>query len=139
MHRAILVLIGLKLLVGCVAYKVAPTKDFEARAPMIREHVVARPEETIAIVQLNSFPEGAHCFEPLMYVLSLGIIPIHCRDRYHVNVSSGAQAGTEDRKTDFEVTSMQGWVALLLPLSPQWRFGYGDRVEEEIRSEIVAE
>ena len=136
MPRAFLGLIVLVPLTACVAYKVTPTDEFDAQSKAIQHHLRVKPEEAISIQKLNELPEGLHCFEPLLYVLSLGIIPTHCLDRYHVSVSSNAQSNAEDLRTDFEVTVLQGWVALLLPVSPHWKFGYGQNAEEEIQSQV---
>ena len=136
MRNVIFASVALTHLVGCAAYKLAPTSNFETKAPMIRAHLGADPQRTISIVKLNEYPEGAHCFEPLLYVLSVGMIPAHCLERYHVGILPPAQAKQDDLKADFEVTAMQGWIALFLPLSSRWRFGYGENVEEEIRGKI---
>ena len=139
MQRAFFGLVALTQLTGCAAYRIVPTNDFKARAPMIQEYLRANPEEAMSIVKLNEFPNGAHCFEPLLYVLSLGIIPTHCVDQYHVKVASTAQSEEKDLTTDYEVTAMQGWIVLFLPLSPRWKFGFEYNADEEIRRQISAD
>ena len=73
----------------------------------------------VSIKKINDLPEGFHCFEPLFYVLTLGIIPTHCVNTYNVSVDS-VDLG------DVKVTSMQGWVTLLMIPFPSWQFGYGN-------------
>jgi hypothetical protein len=104
---------------SCAAYKV------ERDGPIERVAV----SEALEVKRANEWPGGKHCFEPLLYVLTVGIIPTHCVDRYTVSAGS--------RKIgQAKVTMMQGWVTLFMAPFPKWKYGYGVDVEPEIR-EIV--
>ena len=105
------------VLSSCVTYKIVPGGNFSAEARTI---------ESITVAKINKWPEGNHCFEPMMYVLTLGIIPTHCVDTYSVSSDS----------RDFgkvKVTFVQGWVALFMAPLPTWQYGYGSEVESEIK------
>jgi hypothetical protein len=54
--------------------------------------------------------EGSQCFEPLFYVLSLGIIPSHCVGYYQT--ASGV----------FRVTTMMGWIPAVYPAFSDWEY-----------------
>ena len=75
--------------------------------------------QNASITKINEWPEGIHCFEPVFYVLTLGIIPTHCVNTYSVSVNS-VDIGV------VKVTTMQGWVTLLMIPLPSWQFGYGN-------------
>lgn len=109
---------------ACVAHKITATEDFDP---------VAVTSSTPGVTRINEGPEGWHCFEPLLFVLSLGIIPAHCLDRYHVSWSEAEPIATAKEDTHFEISSVQGWVTLALVFSPKWKFGYLDEPETEIR------
>ena len=129
-------LVATTLCGGCAVYRIDVTEDYEALA---RTAVTVGSGEArdVQVDLLNEFPEGAHCFEPLAHVLSLGIIPTHCVDRFHV---SRAAAGAEaDRDTHFRVSYMQGWVALGLALSPQWKLGYGEDIDSQLLRIVTAD
>lgn len=82
--------------------------------------------EAIDVNKANEWPEGKHCFEPMFYVLTIGIVPTHCVDRYTISAGSGEIGQAK-------VTMMQGWVTLLLVPFPQWVYGYGIDVTPEIQ------
>ena len=116
MNRYIAIIFSL-LLSGCASYKVVSEGELKKL-----------PEgEKVSINKLNEWSEGAHCFEPLFYVLSLGIIPTHCVDTYAVTTES-SEIGT------VKVTSMQGWVTLLMSPFPVWQYGFG--TENDVESNI---
>jgi len=108
------------ILSSCASYKVVPEGDI-AQAK--------NNSETLVVTKMNEFPEGRHCFEPMMYVLTLGIIPTHCVDTYIVS-SESVELGR------VKVTYMQGWVALLIAPLPVWEYGYGSAVESEIKEMV---
>ncbi len=131
--RALLVILVAMHVSGCAAYRIESTSQFDARQPDLQKAVERVSGNVLSIDKINAMPEGAHCFEPLLYVLSIGMIPTHCVDRYHVGLSPVESDEGYPPSTDFTVTLMQGWVALMLPLFPDWKFGYGERVEDEMR------
>ncbi|WP_444904258.1 hypothetical protein ACJJIU_03925 [Microbulbifer sp. CnH-101-E] len=109
---------------ACATYKVVPESNLSK---------VENPTEAVRVAKVNEWPEGNHCFEPILYVLTLGIIPTHCINTY--NVSSGPQVLGQ-----VKVTSMQGWVALFMAPFPAWQYGYATEVESEIKDMVqVAE
>lgn len=121
---------------GCVAYKIEQTEQF--RPDDYRGSSVDPGAELISprVVRVNKLGEGAHCFEPMLYLLTIGIIPTHCISKYHVATSSQGLESTESLETHFIVTSMQGWAALLLPLSPKWKVGYAEKAVPEIERRV---
>lgn len=125
------VLLG-ALMTGCVVYKIEQTEQFQSGD--YRGSSDGRDVELISphVVRVNKIGEGAHCFEPMLYVLTIGIIPTHCVSKYHVARSSRSLESTESLETHFIVTSMQGWAALFLPLSPRWQFGYAEKAVLQI-------
>ena len=70
------------------------------------------------IFQLNTRPEGFQCFEPMLYVLSLGIIPVHCVNTFEVRSSA-----EPEQLAKVNVTTISGWAALFLAPLPKWKFG----------------
>ncbi|WHI45408.1 hypothetical protein [Microbulbifer sp. VAAF005] len=117
-------IILISLLSACATYKVEPEDKFSE---------AISDKDAVAVTRVNKWPEGNHCFEPMMYVLTLGIIPTHCINTY--SVSSGSQ-----ELGQVKVTSMQGWVALLIAPFPNWQYGYTNEVESEIKDMVqVAE
>ncbi len=124
MTRTAVAIVLASMLSGCVAHKIDAKDSFQA---------VAVTGSTLEVIRINEGPEGWHCFEPLLFVLSLGIIPAHCLDRYHVSWSGAGPVSVAEGDTHFEISSIQGWVTLLLVLSPKWKFGYLNEPETEIR------
>ncbi len=116
--RLIYIVILIIALTSCAAYKIDMVKKSSPGVPS---------ESTYDVLQTNDFPSGAHCFEPYLFVLSLGIIPTHCIDTYSVQNKTVEVAM-------FEVISMSGWAALVLVPFQKWRFGWSENVEPEILS-----
>ncbi len=117
---------------GCAALKIEPAEP-------VPETVIAAPgteQAELSVVRLNEYPEGNHCFEPLLYVLTIGIIPTHCVQRYHVIAGSETPESNEGLATHFVVTSMQGWVTLLLLPTRKWQFGFAEDPAPEIEKMI---
>ena len=123
MNKSSIVILSL-VLSSCATYKVVPERGF------LKEPSTS---EDITVTKVNEWPEGNHCFEPMMYVLTLGIIPTHCVDTYSVS-SESRELGK------FKVTSIQGWIALFISPFPTWQYGYSSEVESEIKNIVqVAE
>jgi len=111
-------------LTACATYKIVPEDKLSK---------LASPTEAVTVTKVNEWPEGNYCFEPMMHVLTFGIFPTHCIDTY--NISSGSQLLGR-----VNVTSMQGWVALIIAPFPTWQYGYTTEVESEIKDMVqVAE
>ncbi|EOU2464891.1 hypothetical protein ACNTOD_003890 [Vibrio navarrensis] len=112
------------VLCSCSAYKISAEENFKAPVNELTK---------IEVVQLNKYPEGFQCFEPLLYVLTFGIVPAECVDTYSVSM------GTQELG-HITVSSMNGWVALLLAPFSSWEYGQVSEVEQKIQDFIeVAE
>jgi hypothetical protein len=108
-------------LAGCSVYRVTP------------EEKSWRPEATaqaeIIVSKVNPFFQGSHCFEPMLYVLTLGIVPTHCVDTYSITVTAPE---TEPTTGIYTITRMNGWLPLFLIPSPSWHYGSGPDKEADI-------
>lgn len=115
------------LLTGCAAYRIAPENDTALKAAHIS------PSSKVEVVKQNESPGGFQCFEPMLFALTVGIVPIHCVDTYRASTltSNGEQvSGT------YTVTRMQGWFPLLLLPLPSWRFGFAEHPEAGVEAAI---
>ena len=72
------------------------------------------------------------CSSPMLSFLTLGIIPAVCEDHYVV-LQGETYVG------QFQATSMTGWAAVFLNLTPAWHMGNGDDTIVETIRERVAE
>jgi hypothetical protein len=121
-------------LTGCAAYKVSPTDDEEFLRAVSRAGTEAR----VTVVREPGPGRGMQCFEPYLYVLSVGIIPTHCVWAYDITLLEGQASGGAALQTTIEVASVQGWVTLLLLPLPKWRFGSGASIEPELEDAVRA-
>jgi len=122
----LLLLIFTLTLSSCATYKIAPDDDFN-----YSELRSSSNEEIFIEDRTADIPGGLQCFEPMLYVLTLGIIPQHCIYNYEVTNKHNAIGNVE-------VTHMQGWVALLVTLFPSWHYGngHGDDIENKIMDKL---
>ncbi len=134
-YKVLVVFTGLSL-AGCVVHRVETNASLDNKIESLGERLAADPHAGVALTPLNIYPEGAHCFEPLFYVLSLGLIPTHCVSRFHVSDAPIEAVDVSTLETDVTVTSMQGWLPVFLGALPDWQFGYGEGVEDEVRELI---
>lgn len=104
------------VLTACGAYKIVPQEELVVPKELVEEIEVSSGHEP---------PGGIHCFEPMMYILTVGIIPTHCVESYLV------KAGDQEIG-EVKLTVMRGWVALLIAPLPTWRYGLGEYPEQEI-------
>ena len=118
----------LTLIGGCATYKV----EMADKASVAK--MIPNPDASILIKQENLYPEGFQCFEPMLFVLTFGLIPTHCVDTY------SASTTTDQQKLvplgSFEITTIGGWAALIIAPLPQWKFGSPDKPEIEIKQII---
>ena len=131
MLRVAAVAVGIVSLCGCATYKIESTNDYEP--------VSIDSSAELFITRVNDFPEGNHCFEPMLYVLTLGIIPTHCVERFNVGSSDPTQRQETTNETHFTVTYVQGWMALPMSLSGQWQLGYGEDAPVQIKRRVRQE
>jgi hypothetical protein len=116
------------LLTGCSAYRITAVDDHAVHAMK----VVSRVEITKKTRDVDF-----QCFEPMLAVLTVGIIPVHCVDTYGVSVTS---ATGETAQGVYRVSFWGGWVSLLLAPLPSWHLGSGHQdpalaIEGRIRRE----
>ena len=110
-------------LTGCVTYRISPKEkplrvDRDARLQIVKE---------------NQGPEGFQCFEPMLWFLTVGIIPTQCVDTYNVAVVTTVEPAPEAKYT---VTSIGGWAALFIFPLPGWHFGKAENIEAKIESVV---
>jgi hypothetical protein len=106
---------------GCAAYRITLKEDRG-----LAEAVKAHPESAVKVEKQNSFPEGLQCFEPMLFVLTVGLVPVDCVDTYKVFVPEVRGERT------YTVREMQGWVTLFLLPLPHWHYGFARKPEPEI-------
>lgn len=81
------------------------------------------PAGSIAVLRnrLLTIPgHGFQCFEPMLYVLTLGIIPSDCRHDYEFEALIDDHA--PPARLEYSATTIQGWIAVPLSLFPGWEF-----------------
>lgn len=91
-------------------------------------------KSAITVTQQNSYPEGFQCHEPMLYFLTLGIIPTHCIYSYNVMLIKNSNQQDDIPLGTFRVTSVGGWAALFIAPFPQWKFGSSPNIEHEIKN-----
>ncbi len=139
--RLALVSIALALS-GCAVQRISATESLDEKLPALRAHLQEQPDAELVVTRLSGFgaaDEGLHCFEPMLYAVSLGVIPAHCRSRHHLSSQSPAGVEVSELETDVVVTSMQGWLPLFLAVLPSWQFYDGGPVEEDVRDFVEDE
>lgn len=105
---------------GCASYKLQLSDQFNVDAVKVSQ------QNDISAIKTNGYPQGAHCFEPMLYVLTLGIIPTHCVDDYEIRVS-------DEPIGKAELTTMSGWIPLLISVLPNWKHGDNPDVAREVK------
>lgn len=86
-------------------------------------HAVEGSQATLTVLrnQSDTWPgRGFQCFEPLLYVLSVGIIPAECTNDYAFEAVLDDGNSTVPFHREHAVTQIQGWVSGLLALLPVW-------------------
>jgi hypothetical protein len=119
---------------GCATYKV----EIADNASTTKTKIDAGAQ--ITVTKENLYPGGFQCFEPMMFVLTLGIIPTHCVYTYSatsITTSLGQQETVP--LGNFKITTIGGWAALLLAPLPKWNFGSPTDPEREIQQIISGE
>lgn len=124
--RNVLSLVATMSLAACATYKITPIgpSDFSSA---VKD---AGPEAVITVVEVNEskFPRGFQCFEPMLFFLTLGIIPTHCLSTYQASLESVPTGQT----ATYDVTVMAGWIALVLAPLPRWQFGSAVDMEKKV-------
>ncbi len=115
------------LLAGCSAYKVERSQNINA--PMLE----LRSSSVITVAQDNSYSEGLHCHEPMLYIFTLGIIPTHCINRYSIMLIRSLNSQEDIPLGTLKITIIGGWAALFIVPLQEWRFGSPPRTESGIK------
>lgn len=116
------------LLTGCSAYRITTIDDHALHTVKAASWVE---------VTRKSRDVDFQCFEPMLSVLTLYIIPVHCVDTYAVSVASSTG---ETAQGAYRFSVWAGWVSVLLAPLPSWhlRVGHVDpavAIESRIRGE----
>jgi hypothetical protein len=131
MNKFPIIIIAL-FLSGCATFKVEQTEIVDAKMPL------SDSQAPIKVTLNGSRFDGSHCYEPMLFVLTLGIIPTHCVSNYSAAAVAAAESDREIPLGTFRITSINGWLALFLAPLPQWHFGSPDRPEVEIKRAMSA-
>jgi len=107
------------LIASCASYKVEPSKQFDFSS------MEGKNEHSVKLEKINDYPQGGQCFEPMLFVLTLGVVPTHCVDDYNVKIDG-------DNVGEAKVTMMSGWLPLFMAVSPKWRYGVEPKIEREL-------
>ena len=123
--------ISVLLLAGCSTYKIEKIDSAGMTTPKLEVKSI------ITVTQQNSYPEDFQCHEPILYFLTLGVMPIHCIRNYSVMLIKNLNKQDDIPLGAFQVTSVSGWAALFLAPFPQWKFGYSPNIEHEIKNLLL--
>lgn len=146
--KYIVLLISIVFLHGCAAVKYSPNMDKELskeahRYLSERELSVTAENENnfqfynwytykyidnpvgqITIIETNrqNHFEGFQCFEPMMFLFTLGLVPTHCVGKHELvfKVVEDGEAKTITKKV--KTTTMGGWFPLFLLFSKKWEY-----------------
>ncbi|MES3020249.1 MAG: hypothetical protein V4857_01560 [Pseudomonadota bacterium] len=116
------------ILSGCATYKVEQTSVVGNKVSNIDD------DATIKITTNGARTGGLHCFEPMLYVVTLGIIPQHCATDYSAAITT--KTGQDAPIGNFRISTVNGWLALILAPQPEWRYGWPRSAESEIKQAI---
>jgi len=85
---------------------------------------IHEPVGEIEIVGTNkqNHTEGFQCFEPMMYFLSLGLIPTHCVGKHELIIKFNENGVEKTITKKIKETTMGGWFPLFLLFSPNWEY-----------------
>ncbi|MDF7802180.1 hypothetical protein P4C99_22095 [Pontiellaceae bacterium B1224] len=123
------------ILTGCVATRISPKPDNSLSSKALS--FIQSPSIQTTAEAIVSENKSIHCFEPMLYVLTLGIIPTHCKYSYDLTVEINDGEKTNLIKKNYIVTTMQGWLPILYPLSPNWKYGSGSDAEELVKNTVL--
>ena len=122
------------LLSGCSTYKVERADNTSVAKATIDAST------QITVIKENLYPGGFQCFEPMLFVLTLGIIPTHCVYTYSAtSISTSLDQQGIVPLGNFKITTIGGWAALLLAPLPKWNFGSPTDLERAIQQIINSE
>ena len=115
-----LLILCLLFSVGCTATRSIPylDSDLTEKGRFLLSTNAPIVSAKVENVTENKFL-GASCSPPILFIVSLGIIPSRCVDRYKVINSEGIN----EYSGEYVVTRIGGWFALILGMFPDWEFG----------------
>lgn len=128
------------VLTACAAHKVEPEgniQPFAAGVASGKPNAAARGSKTsplsiVAVSPAQPGPRVHRCTSPIWSVVSLGIIPSFCEDSFVV-LQGDRMVG------QYHATTMTGWAAMFVSVTPAWQMGSGDdRVTQSIRSHVLS-
>ena len=146
MIRTLLVL-ALSILSACVTYKIEPlpSPDFNAAIMDITSSSELNRRLSVENIDkgmvLGSDPteitKAVFCREPLLTVITLGIVPRTCVERYRATLLPLENNSSQPLVHEFKTTSVTGWLSLILLPLPNWMYGYQDDIGDTIKLKII--
>lgn len=141
-----LLVLALLTLSGCVTYKVqsSPDLDFDdavgeiASLDDLNRRLSVENRQIRATTATADQTEAVFCSEPLLTLLTLGLVPRICIDSYRAILSSSGHGGRTTLERDYRTKSVGGWLALLLLPFPDWKYGHEEDWSETIKLQILA-
>jgi len=141
----VFLVIALLLLSGCTTYKLYSLPDAGFDDAIRRSASHGTLEDRLTIERTTVLPSGssaqvteaAFCSEPLIPLLTLGIVPRNCSDKFSAVLSPADGDAEEKLVREYETRFIAGWIALLLLPQADWK--YGDRLdlEQAVRQDIT--
>lgn len=139
----ILPLLVLSLLTACVTYKVevSPDSNFDAAVNGIvsmdelDRRLSVEKQLTVATTLAAAQTEAVFCTEPLITVLTVGIVPRVCVDTYSATLL--LSENDSELVRNYKIRSINGWLALLLLPARNWKYGRAEDWSNVIRHEVV--
>ncbi len=130
---------------ACVTYKIqySPDLKFEnavddiACLDEVDRRLSVEKQQVSAATLAGEYSEAAFCSEPLITLLTLGLIPRVCSSTYTATLSPSEYDGDIRLKRNYETKFVAGWLALLLLPFPQWKYGYEEEFRDIIMVQIV--
>jgi hypothetical protein len=130
--RALLAAPFFVLLTGCITYRIEQTAIDETVAAKVTS------DSAIQVSKTNTLYSGMQCFEPMLMVVTLGIIPAHCVNTYEARLLAPTGASSQALGS-YAVTSYNGWVALLMAPLPQWQYGHMGKADVAIKRWVLSQ
>lgn len=156
--KYIVLFLSIALLPGCAAVKFSPSMDKELSKEAHRYlsdrmlsvdggdedrlkffdwytyKYIDNPAGKIIILEAskqNSF-DGWQCFEPMLFIITLGLVPAHCVEKHELvfKVVENGESNTITKKA--KKVTMQGWIPLFLLFSRKWEYDLSSDPYERI-------
>jgi hypothetical protein len=93
------------------------------------------PRAAITILQnRHTWPTGFQCFEPMLFILTVGVIPGDCSLDYDFDAFVATRDSVKIVHRRYSVTHVVGWVWTVLWLLPGWEVGPPARSDPATRA-----